>query len=158
MTAQIHEHLKLDGKRCRMACEIDLPESVPGLTYNSRENWCPAPSSCWRGYLGFWEVANGRFFLRKIMGNVKGRFRPPLFVEWFSGVIRVPCGKQLVYIHDEFESIYESDIFLETENGIVIKRWTEEHLVEDPREAMRRMAVEDLAYDLAHPAPKPYLP
>lgn len=129
MTAQIHEYLRLDAKPCRMACEPDVPESLPGLTIDEKME--SSSSRCWRGYVGYWEVANNRFYLRKVVGRVKGRFRPPLFAEWYSGVIRIPQGEMLEYIHSEYASIYEADLFLEIKKGIVTRRWIQKNEVVD---------------------------
>jgi len=129
MTAQIHEYLRLDGKSCRMACEPDLPESAPGLT--SHEQMESISSRCWRGYVGYWEVANNRFYLRKVVGSIQRRFRPPLFAEWYSGIIRIPQGEMLEYIHSEYASIYEADLFLEIEKGIVTRRWIQKNEIAD---------------------------
>lgn len=46
--------------------------------------------------------------------------RSQVFAEWFSGVIRVPNGEMLEYIHAGYCSIYENDLFLKFENGILI--------------------------------------
>ncbi|MEI6070827.1 MAG: hypothetical protein WCS31_03465 [Verrucomicrobiae bacterium] len=129
MTAQIHEYLRLDGKSCRMACEPDLPESAPGLT--SHEQMKSISSRCWRGYVGYWEVANNRFYLRKVVGSIQGRFRPSIFAEWYSGIIRIPQGEMLEYIHSEYASIYEADLFLEIEKGIVTRRWIQKNEIAD---------------------------
>lgn len=122
MSAQIHEYLRLDGKPCRIACELDLPDSAPGLVYLKGKNLVKPCSACWRGYVGYWEIKGDRLFLRKIIGNVRGRFQPPLFADWYSGTIRVPQGKMLRYSHNEFDSVYERDLFLDIENGIVKNR------------------------------------
>jgi len=120
MSAQIHELLRLDGKPCRIAGELDLPESAPGLVYLSGKKYIKPCSACWRGYIGFWEISNDRLFLRKVVGNAQGRFRPPLFAGWYSGTIRVPQGKLLRYVHNEFDSVYERERVIEIQNGRVI--------------------------------------
>jgi hypothetical protein len=155
MTAQVHEYLRLDGKRCRMACELYLPESAPGLVYLKGKQYRNPCSACWRGYIGFWVIKNDRLFLRKVIGNVQGSFTPPLFADWFSDEIRIPQGEQLLYIHSEFESIYESDLFMEIKNGVVQKRWVVKSTY-DPEEQKRIMEA-----DLNEPfptSPEPYLP
>jgi len=155
MTAQLHEYLRLDGKRCRMACELDLPESAPGFVYLRGRKYKTPCSACWRGYIGFWIIKNDRLFLRKLLGNIQGSFIPPRFADWFSGEIRVPQGERLLYVHSEYDSIYESDLFMEIENGIVKKRWIVKSDY-DPEEQKRLMEA-----NLNEPfgtLPEPYLP
>ena len=44
-----------------------------------------------------------------------------VFADWFSGTVRIPEGKILKYIHAGHASIFERDILLHFENGILIK-------------------------------------
>jgi hypothetical protein len=44
----------------------------------------------------------------------------PLKADWFSGVIRLPKGKELQYVHMGFGSIYERDHFIKIEEGKVV--------------------------------------
>ena len=120
MSAQIPEYLLLDGKPCRIACELKLPDSAPGLTYLTGDRYISPCSGCWRGYIGFWEIKKGRLFLRKVIGNAQGRFRPPLFAGWYSGMIRVRQGKLLRYVHNDFDSVYEREQVVEIQSGSVI--------------------------------------
>lgn len=122
MSAQIPEYLRLDGKPCRIACELGLPDSAPGLVYLTGKKYIKPCSACWRGYIGFWEISNDRLFLRKVIGNARGRFRPPLFAGWYSGTIRVRQGKLLRYVHNEFDSVYERERVIEIQSGRVICR------------------------------------
>lgn len=43
----------------------------------------------------------------------------PVFAEWISGTIRVPMGKLLEYIHMDYVSVYEEDMYLYFINGIL---------------------------------------
>jgi len=126
MTAQIHERLILDGYETSMASCPPLPLEHPRLEEN-RENERSEddPSdvystACWRHYVGTWEIRDGRFFLV----DVRGRYRllpgDPLFADWFSGVLRVPQGQLLQYVHMGFESVFEKDLFVTIERGIVV--------------------------------------
>jgi hypothetical protein len=45
----------------------------------------------------------------------------PVFADWFTGVIRVPMGEMLKYVHMDYFSVYEEDMFLEFIKGILIK-------------------------------------
>ena len=43
--------------------------------------------------------------------NIIGRFvmmdKTPIFAEWVNGIIRIPQGELLEYVHMGFHSIYE---------------------------------------------------
>jgi hypothetical protein len=141
-----------------MACELDLPESLPGMTIQKTGPWANPPSNCWRGYVGYWEIANNRLSLQKVVGGIQGRFRPPLFAEWFSGVVRVPQGEYLGYSDYEYGGVHETDLFLEIENGIVIRRWTQKNRTKDECAEALKNFERQFAEDLLRPEPPRYLP
>lgn len=103
----------------------------------ARPKWLTATSTaCWRGYIASWELRADRLFLtqitrrefdskgdqyveRDISKKVFRRQSLPIEATWFSGVIRLPQGKQLEYVHLGFESVYEKDLFLEFKNGVL---------------------------------------
>ena len=75
-------------------------------------------TACWRGYVGTWEIKEGRFYLV----NLNGRFvleGGPLFAYWFTGVLRIPKGKLLRYVHMGFGSVFEEELHIKIEKGIV---------------------------------------
>jgi hypothetical protein len=41
----------------------------------------------------------------------------PVFADWFTGVIRVPQGEMLQYVHMDYFSVFEEDLFFEFSNG-----------------------------------------
>jgi hypothetical protein len=45
----------------------------------------------------------------------------PVFADWFTGVIRVPMGEMLQYVHMDYFSVFGEDMFLEFIKGILIK-------------------------------------
>jgi hypothetical protein len=45
----------------------------------------------------------------------------PVFADWFTGEIRVPMGEMLQYVHMDYYSVFEEDMFLEFSKGILIK-------------------------------------
>ncbi len=53
-----------------------------------------------------------------------------VFAEWFSGEIRVPMGEMLEYVHMDYYSVYEKDLFITMENGIVIGQTTKSNINE----------------------------
>jgi hypothetical protein len=43
----------------------------------------------------------------------------PVFAGWVSGIIRVPMGKMLRYVHMGYASVYRKDMFLSFSSGIL---------------------------------------
>jgi hypothetical protein len=126
MTAQIHERLILDGEETSMACCPALPEGHPRIVEKDRRQGDDDPSdsmlgstACWRGYQGTWQIKEGRFYLLGLQGRYRLTGREPLFADWFSGVLRIPQGELLHYVHMGFASVYESEEHIAIERGIV---------------------------------------
>jgi len=129
MTAQIHEVLILDGEELGMAFCPPLPENEPRLVEISIEEYrtrdrpkhdSVGSTANWRGYVGTWEIRDGRFYLRAVRGLRELRGDEPVFADWFTGVLRVPRGKQLEYVHMGFGTVYEREIHIRVEAGVVI--------------------------------------
>jgi hypothetical protein len=78
-------------------------------------------TACWRGYIGTWEIKDGRFYLNDVVGRYKKVSKKPLFLEWFSDVLIVPKGKILCYVHMGFESVYEEEVHIVIKKGSVVK-------------------------------------
>jgi len=123
MTAQVHEKLILDGEATTMMSTPLLPVNHPGIATLSNEEmgissigFC---SSCWREYLGTWEVKNGKFYLVSVEGRYVLKNKALLAADWFTGEIEIPRGEQLQYVHMGYESVYEEDLFIGIEKGIV---------------------------------------
>lgn len=43
------------------------------------------------------------------------------FAHWYSGELRCPSGERLLYVHGGFSSIYECDLFLLIQRGVLIQ-------------------------------------
>ncbi|MDM8549368.1 hypothetical protein QUF72_04785 [Desulfobacterales bacterium HSG2] len=129
MTAQAHEKLLYEGEQVSMSFCPPLPEGHPRIIevspdeidHNEPENFLIGSTACWRGYIGSWEIRNGKFYLTGISGRYKMTGETPVFADWFSGTIRIPKGKQLHYVHAGFETVYEKEIHVNIEKGLVIK-------------------------------------
>ncbi len=76
-------------------------------------------TACWRRYRGTWEIKNDRFYLNRLVGQVRLAKPGPLFADWFTGVLRVPLGEQILYVHMGFGSVYEQEMHVMVEHGIV---------------------------------------
>lgn len=93
----------------------------------------------WRGYVATWTVEDGVLYLVKIDAWLCRNFEkanctrvelPKLFgnkyldgrvkADWYTGVLRVPDGKQLQYVHMGYGSVYEREIILQVEAGKIV--------------------------------------
>jgi hypothetical protein len=125
MTAQFHEKLILEGEVTGMAFCPPLPFGHPRLLevpHDQATQRSPFvfSTACWRHYIGTWELRDGRFYLVAVDGIYSLDSAEPLFADWFTGVLRIPSGKQLHYVHMGFGSIYEFETHIKIENGLVI--------------------------------------
>lgn len=127
MTAQMPEVLIIDGERTSMAFCPPLPKKHPRIVTrdadDSAETSIPIfrSTACWRGYRGTWEIKNGQFYLVGLEGHYRLRGSEPLPATWFSGVLRVPRGGLLQYVHMGFGSVYEEELHIKIEKGGVTK-------------------------------------
>ncbi|MGI9571640.1 MAG: hypothetical protein ACR2PH_18300 [Desulfobulbia bacterium] len=117
MTAQVHERLILNGEETSMAYVPRLPDDEPRIEYEPRGI---EMSSCWRGYIGTWAIRDNRFYLEYLTGDLRLTVGP-LFANWFTGVLRVPRGEELHYVHMGFGSIYEEELHIKVDRGVVVK-------------------------------------
>lgn len=125
MTAQIPERLIIDGKETAMTFCPSLPYSHPRIVeVDEAEAARDAPfvfsTACWRGYVGTWEIKEGRFFLVGLRGKYRVLGTEPLLADWFTGVLRIPKGKMLHYVHMGFGSVYEQELHIKIEDGMVV--------------------------------------
>ncbi len=140
-TAQSPEKLIHQGKELPMF-------STPLESYLERHPDVKMPTpdvgstGLWRDYVATWSIKEDKLFLVKIeqqaaTKNKAGEFdftwrevpldkifpkaKEPVLADWYNGVLRVPQGKQLQYIHMGFESRYEKDLLFLIEKGRVIR-------------------------------------
>lgn len=129
MTAQVSEVLIVDGKQERMTFCPPLPIGTAHIEVVPEDEITGSSTGCWRGYIGTWEIAAGKFYLNDIaapFGDGAPAFRKtsaePIHASWFSGALRVPRGKQLRYVHMGFGSVYEKEEHFKIVNGDVVAR------------------------------------
>jgi hypothetical protein len=125
MTAQAHETLILDGEHTSMAFCPPIPKNHARVINVDekdvkRSNSRLFSTGCWRHYLGTWEIKNGRFYLVGLVGIYSLVGAEPLFADWFTGVLRIPRGEMLQYVHMGFGSVFEEEVHIRIEKGIVI--------------------------------------
>jgi len=90
-----------------------------------------------RNYIGSWEIVDDRLYLIGIAGEANekeislealfpGR-SGRVFADWFTGTIRAPHGRLLKYVHGGYASLYERDLLLEVDKGVVRERRVREN-------------------------------
>ena len=121
MTAQMHELLIYEGEDTSMAFCPPIPTHHPRIS-EQPEDPTFFHTACWRRYLGTWEIRDGHFYLVKLEGVVALEEGSPLFADWFTGTLRIPKGKRLHYVHMGFGSVYEEEIHVKIENGVVVEK------------------------------------
>ncbi len=131
MTAQINEILILSGKKYSMcSCPLQLYLNLSKIP----KKICCSKTSLWRGYVGTWEIIDERLYLIELQGNfVDGSFvnlealfpgyPDRVFAHWYSGLLRIPLGQMLKYEHMGFGSIYESNLRIRIEKGVIIDKY-----------------------------------
>lgn len=126
MTAQAREILIYKGKRYGMATEPLEPYIETNNIQFNPESIC---SACWRSYIGTWSIEDGRLYLIGIDTDENGKKvgleylfpnQEKVFADWFTGVLRVPYGKLLEYVHQGYASLYEKELFLEISKGVLV--------------------------------------
>jgi hypothetical protein len=127
MTAQIHERLKYEGEELSMAYCPPIPLGHPRIAeidvekraYDSQDSMILFSTACWRRYQGSWEVKDGRFYLTGLRGLYQLAGDEPLLADWFTGILRIPRGELLHYVHMGFGSVYEQELHVKIEAGMV---------------------------------------
>jgi hypothetical protein len=110
---------------------------------NDRPNFNITPGSIssgnWRGYVATWKIDGGSLYLVEIdswicaerfsddcrKANLRGLFGQKyragkVKADWFTGLLRVPDGKMLRYVHMGYGSVYEREIVLKIGAGKVV--------------------------------------
>ena len=129
MTAQMPERLTYKGEKLSLA---EHPLSAFFKLAGSKPAMAETSSALWRGYIGSWEINDGRLYLIDIDGELEDGsaltldllfpgFPDRVFAHWYSGDMRIPQGKLLNYIHAGYASVYERDLILNIERGVVVR-------------------------------------
>lgn len=135
MTAQVSEKIIIEGKESRLNFCPPIPDSPEVITKLSEEEFGKAimagkiegifsSTACWRGYVGTWEIRDGKFYLNKLRGRIRLAQENPVHATWFTGVLRIPQGKILQYVHMGFGTLYEREVHIKVEAGVVTKQRT----------------------------------
>lgn len=130
-TGQQGELIIYEGNTLQMMSE---PLETYLRAHEPREKLYPflkdgCSTGLWRGYVGLWEYKDNGLFLIDIYGcgrkgiNVKKEiFRNnegPISASWFTGQLFIEKGKMIKYIHSGYERIYEQEIVIDIDKGVV---------------------------------------
>lgn len=133
-TAQYGEILELYGKEVSM-CTTPLEDYFRAK--RKRPEFPITSTACVRGYIGKWRLWGDQLFLVSIHKpgdfDLLGKEVPlkklfpsnltPRLADWYNGVIRVPRGELIEYVHGGYASIYQKDVYLTIKSGkLVAKR------------------------------------
>ena len=138
MTAQMHERLYYKTKRYGMTAE---PLYHYWALVGGRPKFQLRNTALWRGYIGSWRVTKGRLYLIGIDGGFEDGseltlealfpgYPERVFAHWFSGRVRLPQGNLIEYIHAGYASVYEADLFLDFEDGVLVREELKSNLPE----------------------------
>ena len=125
MTAQVSEKIIIDDEEY-----ILLSEPLESYLKKRELKFDVPHTACWRGYVGTWELQDKELYLIGFYGKVKGEevdlnflFPDTSFVkaDWFTGLLRIPIGDMIQYVHGDFDSVYSDEMYIEMEHGKVVK-------------------------------------
>ncbi len=129
MTAQTAEHLIFQGDTLRLCTE---PLSHLLNTQALPTEIAPGGSLLWRGYCGTWAIEGDRLYLKRLeTQNNELEFEElpfesffpgyldGVFAHWFTGELRCPRGECMEFVNVGFSSVYEQDLFIGVDKGIV---------------------------------------
>lgn len=148
MTAQVHENLIYEGDEMTMTTCPPLPAEHPRVRMVAPPGAVAArdgvPSvvfstACWRGYLGTWEIKQGRLYLNSVVGRYEMEGGEPIFADWVSGWLVIPRGEVVEYVHMGFESVYEQELRLRVEAGAVAETLTVDNRRAPPQSWLKRL-------------------
>jgi hypothetical protein len=137
MTAQLHERLIFENEETGMAFCPPLPLNHPrivAVALDAAPRWIFS-TACWRHYLGTWKIENDKFYLVALDGRYRLEGEEPLLADWFTGVLRVPQGEVLQYIHMGFASVYERELHINVERGVIVSTQVIDNRDRQPRDA-----------------------
>ena len=128
MTAQIAERLHFEGREVAM-CVEPLHDFFE-LSGQQQPKFAFDNTALWRRYVGTWEIREGRLYLIALSGTLEDGsianvatifpdFPERVFAHWYSGTLRLPQGKLLRYVHLGYGSVYEADLQIAIEKGVV---------------------------------------
>lgn len=149
MTAQIADTITIQGEQHLLFTE----PLETYYSDRPRPAFVSPHTGNWRGYEGAWEIRDGKLFLTAVTANVctgvrlpqtyglvacedyGGKLKAagigdifpgaagPVFADWYTGVLRVPLGRMIGYVHMGYESQYEMYLHFNVVKGVITRTW-----------------------------------
>lgn len=128
MTAQFSEILHYKGEQLSMRA---TPLSDYFVLRGMRPDFQDISTACWRCYVGEWDITLDRLYLIGIradykdgtevtLGSLFPGYDSRVFAHWYSGVLSIPQGDLVEYVHMGYASVYERDLLLSVEQGVIV--------------------------------------
>ena len=95
MTAQLHENMIYEGRELSMFSFPGFPEDHPRvIELTDKQVWAKGEprrvsSNCWRGYIGSWEIKEGKLYLLKLDRDYELEGDEPLFADWVTAELHI---------------------------------------------------------------------
>ncbi len=130
-TAQYPDKIKYNG------IEYDLNSNPLEPYFDKHPDKRPGmiSTALWRGYVGYFEIIDNELYLTDMkiprFTDGKGNYNEKWFsiyrryfptqekvrIDWFSGILILPYGKRIKYVHSGYASIYSNYFLLEIKEG-----------------------------------------
>jgi hypothetical protein len=128
MTAQFSEILHYKGEQLSMRV---TPLSDYFVLMGLKPDFRICSTACWRCYVGEWDITLDRLYLIGIsahyedgtevtLGSLFPGYDSRVFAHWYSGVLSIPQGDLVEYVHMGFASVYERDLLISVEQGVIV--------------------------------------
>ncbi len=95
LTAQLHENMIYEGQDVSMFSFPGFPEDHPRvIELTDKQIWAKGEprrvsSNCWRGYIGSWEIKEGKLYLLKLDRDYELEGDEPLFADWVTAELHI---------------------------------------------------------------------
>jgi hypothetical protein len=95
LTAQVHENMIYEGQDLSMFSFPGFPEDHPRIIeLTDKQIWAKGEprrvsSNCWRGYIGSWEIKEGKLYLIKLERDYDLEGDEPLFADWVTAELHI---------------------------------------------------------------------
>ncbi len=138
MAAQLPDIIVINGVRQEL---YSNPLEQYWIVKKIRRPFFQATSICKRGYVATWEIIDRHLVIKDIEGQFEKRYLlfwkkicsfsirdifkkysvKDTIATWYTGKIRVPIGKRIVYAHQDYESRFEQEMILTVDHGKIVK-------------------------------------
>ncbi len=132
-TAQIPDQIAIDGAPEPLFSNPFMPIARQDAQYAKLRSFLKgACSASWLGFTAAWEIRDSKLYLIQVTANPcssvpdpvpLGTFFPeaagPVHATWYSGVLVIPRGKLIEYVHMGYASRYERYLLIKVVDGVV---------------------------------------